>query len=986
MKTSKLIRALVAGGLIGLASVSSFAAGLGRLTVHSSLGQPLNAEIELLSVQGGELETLAARISKPDAFEAAKIAYAPVLANVRFSVETKPGGQPYLRVTTSQPVNEPFLDMLVELTWASGRLVREIPLLLDPAGFEAGKAPAVAKTLPAKNGEAKRDPQPAKTKTSPADSPVVAGGEQTGGSQYAVKTGDTLTKIATQVKPAGVNLDQMLVALYRENKKAFINENMNLLKAKSVLVVPNAEQARTVSVTEAKKEVLSQSSNWNAYRGKLAGQVASGSAQSDTGSQSASGKIDKATVEPSTPAAAAPKDVLKLSKGDGKGAPAGKSAADDKASALREDAIARANQMREDKARIAELEKNIVEMERLLALKSQSMAELQKQAEAAKSAAAKQAQAPVEKKMPEVKPEAAPKPTVSTKPALETKPAPEAKPTAAVKPAPEAKPAPEVKAAPVPDPKPAPEAKPAPAPQPVQATPSEKPVQAEKSTPAPENKSASEQPPKPAPKKAASPPPPEPSFAEELMENPLYIFGGIGVGAVLFGLLGYGAYRRRQQQSSNDSPATIGATSSLATDLRSGTAPNAKSSGVVDTGNSSFLTDFEKTGPGIIDVEEVDPVAEAEVYIAYGRDAQAEEILKEAMAKDAGRHEIPLKLLEIYSARKSAASFESIAKELHRSVGGSHPVWSRVAEMGRKLDPSNSLYTAAAVTAGAAVAASAPNESEMPTLHIPRAQEPAVSLPPEIPVAPPPPPVQEMVTLPPLQESAPAPQDLDFDLDLPPPRAAASSSAPMSSGLASLDLSLPTDSAPVEEKAPAPSVSLDFDLGGLELPKPMLNRAEPPAADQTMLARPKFAAQFSDDVLDLTDFSMGANSESAAAAPVEQAPASKPETHLPDLALDIGEPIISAAIDTAARRPAPAPSLDLGGLNLDLSSASLAQELPTDTNVDSEWHSVATKLDLAKAYLEIGDRDGAKEILQEVLQEGDTDQKREAEELTASLV
>src|SRR5206468_5401267 len=117
--------------------------------------------------------------------------------------------------------------------------------------------------------------------------------------------------------------------------------------------------------------------------------------------------------------------------------------------------------------------------------------------------------------------------------------------------------------------------------------------------------------------------------------------------------------------------------------------------GLVDTGNSSFLTDFDKTGPGTIDTDEVDPVAEAEVYIAYGRDAQAEEILKEAMARDKNRHEIALKLLEIYHARKSATAFETVAKELKSAVGENHPLWQKAAAMGAQIDPNNPLYQGA---------------------------------------------------------------------------------------------------------------------------------------------------------------------------------------------------------------------------------------------------------------------------------------------------
>jgi len=965
MKTSKLIRALVAGGLVGLASVSSFAAGLGRLTVQSSLGQPLQAEIELLSLQKGELDTLIARIATQEAFQEAKIEYSPALNGVRFSIETKPSGQPYLRVSTVQPINEPFVDMLVEISSTSGRLLREFPLLLDPPGFNPSKPPAIAKSavVPARP-VVTPTPQPAKSATPAASAPLPITEAQPS-SSYKVKSGDTLSKIAGQLKSRDVNLDQMLVALFRQNKQAFIGDNMNRLRAKTILRVPSSEQAKAVPESEARREVLAQSGSWASYRGRLANQVAATPAQPQAGAHSSAGKIDKAVVEKPAAPAAAPKDVLKLSKGDKK-APGVDSTAEDKSTALREELVARSNQMKEDKARIAQLEKNIAEMERLLALKNQSMVELQKQAESAKSAQAQTNKSPVD-----------------------AKPAPEAKTAQPASPAPEAKPAP------------APEAK--------SAAPEAKPAPAQEAKPAPEAKSEPVVPPiesKPAtpPKKAAPTPPPEPDFMEGLMENPVYIMGGAGIGLALFGLILFGAYKRRK----SDGSTTTGTTSSLASDLRSGTSPNAKSSGVVDTGNSSFLTDFEKTGPGIIDVEEVDPVAEAEVYIAYGRDAQAEEILKEAMAKDSGRHEIPLKLLEIYAARKSVSSFEAVAKQLHDSIGSSHPLWARVVEMGQKLDPSNSLYV---IGAAAASTIEPPATTNIEVPVVPSAPEPES-------------PRVSNDGGPTTGELAAHGDDLDFDLDLPSSDAPASIDVSLSSGDAPLDLPLKEEPIHIEEVQPEevpsePTLSptegsaLDFDLGGIELPKPVPDRAEPPAADQTMLARPKFTAQFTDDDLDLSDFGgdQAASASSAASEQPEETPvidmptAAKLDTPLPDLSLDIGTPIIPAAVDTAAKRPAP--TLELDGLNLDMAPVSFTLDTPSeatidthadsdsdvateidtgmDANLDSEWHSVATKLDLARAYLEIGDKEGAREILQEVMQEGDTDQKREAEELTANM-
>src|SRR5437667_3017190 len=100
-----------------LASPMVHAAGLGQLSVISPLGQPLNAEIEIVSLQSGEEEGLVARLASPDAFKQAGIDYNPALTGLRFAVQRR-DGRPVLRLSTTQPINEPFLDMLVELQWS----------------------------------------------------------------------------------------------------------------------------------------------------------------------------------------------------------------------------------------------------------------------------------------------------------------------------------------------------------------------------------------------------------------------------------------------------------------------------------------------------------------------------------------------------------------------------------------------------------------------------------------------------------------------------------------------------------------------------------------------------------------------------------------------------------------------------------------------------------------------------------------------------
>jgi pilus assembly protein FimV len=129
--------------------------------------------------------------------------------------------------------------------------------------------------------------------------------------------------------------------------------------------------------------------------------------------------------------------------------------------------------------------------------------------------------------------------------------------------------------------------------------------------------------------------------------------------------------------------------------------------GSVNTGDTSFLTDFSQAGLGTIDTHDVDPIAEAEVYMAYGRDAQAEEILKEAILKNPDRHEIRVKLLEIYAARRNTAAFEAAAGEFFAALGSKpSPLWDKACEMGRSHRSDQSAVWRRTVECAPAAAAS----------------------------------------------------------------------------------------------------------------------------------------------------------------------------------------------------------------------------------------------------------------------------------------
>ena len=143
--------AWLTAGLMLMASFPAYAAGLGKLTVTSALGQPFRGEIDLLAVDKKDLGSLRARFASFEAFKEANIERSPALSAMRFSVEQKKNGDPYLKITSSKPVDEPFLDMLVELDWPAGRLVREYTVLLDPPGYNEQRAEA-APSIPPVSG------------------------------------------------------------------------------------------------------------------------------------------------------------------------------------------------------------------------------------------------------------------------------------------------------------------------------------------------------------------------------------------------------------------------------------------------------------------------------------------------------------------------------------------------------------------------------------------------------------------------------------------------------------------------------------------------------------------------------------------------------------------------------------------------------------------------------------------------------------------
>jgi pilus assembly protein FimV len=649
--------------------IYGFAAGLGKLNVDSGLGEPLKAQIDLLSVTPDELSSLTAAIASEEAYAVQGIPRLGVHNSIKVELAKNPDGSPVLKLRSQQPIDDPYLDMLIQVDWASGRLLREYTILLDPPGYKqaADEEPvtksAINKPYAASGANVSTganvgmyevpqrlvDKSKSKKKASSSGSSQNAQKETTvavnDSVELTTQRGDTLISIAKEVSTEGVSLDQVMVGLFEANKKAFTDGNMNRLKVGQIIRVPSKEELAAVDSKQAKNEIKVHASNWNAYKNSLAGNVvAAPVAEEVEQKQSASGKIataeDKAALTKS-----GPQDVVKLSAGGKVAAQGGKGSAeaDAKVLALQEEATAREKALKEANDRTTALEAQVADMQKLLALKSQTMADMQKNADVAANTA--------ESKPPATTPQPAPIATGTAVPEATVEPAATPEPETAT-PAEDIKKAPAVVIAPV--------------------------------QPMPEE---------------------EPSFLTSLLESVnLFMLGGAGGVALLgTGWLYLRNKRRRDLDSFERGILTSGG-------LRANTVFGNTTGNATSSADTSFLTDFAQSADGgMIDTNDVDPIAEAEVYMAYGRDAQAEEILKDAISKEPKRYELHLKLLEMYAARKDVSAFEAIAGELYTTLGADDPTWAKVAELGIAVEPDNPLYDISQITPS--IAAVKPVES-----------------------------------------------------------------------------------------------------------------------------------------------------------------------------------------------------------------------------------------------------------------------------------
>jgi len=367
---------------IATGSLSAHALTLGRLQVLSSMGEPLRAEVEVNPASAEETRGLRAEIATPRSFQQAGMEYNPALEGVSTSIDNR-GERSFIVLQGRKPVQDTFVDLILETQWSTGRLVRNYALLLNSASSKPQQAaPQTAVALPAATttspGTATSTGQPrveynaqnvpvyrfdpvdtakaapsAATAAAGTDTPAVQTRLATPqGTTVTVAPGQTASHLALAHMPTSVSLDQMLVAMLRNNPHAFIEDNVNLVRAGAVLQMPSPEQAQQTSAQQARQIVIAQTRDFAAYARRLAEsplKIVNGPGRE------ASGKVT-AEVQ-AAPDAQASEDTLTLSKSQ-----VGKNSAEVKLAAERE--------AREASDQTAELNKNIEDLNSLLAAAS----------------------------------------------------------------------------------------------------------------------------------------------------------------------------------------------------------------------------------------------------------------------------------------------------------------------------------------------------------------------------------------------------------------------------------------------------------------------------------------------------------------------------------------------------------------------------------------------------------------------------------------
>ncbi len=907
-KTSGYIACLAWSGIV-------CAMGLGEINVSSNLGQPLKAEIELVSVDKADKSSINAKLASAEAFKNAGIDYPYALPKLKFEVANRDNGDPYIKVTSPQAVNEPFVTLLIEVTWSTGKLMREYTFLLDPADFnpqvpkEAVKPIEPVVMIPT-TPVAPVNPAPAITPTVPA---VVA---------PTPITQAPVSQALSPAQPATINSAQP------EKKNTVpLQEETSVAKQKAAPAVEDevSKAAEGVSEEQPAPETPISEEPITVVRGDSLSKIALKTKPAEISLDRMLVALYRANAD-----AFVDHNMNRLKTGKIIRLPDAKEL----------EAIDQSEAVKEVHAQVVDWN---AYRQQLSSVRTESREQVGNQESSGKVTSAVIEKSPVSKEASkgvlklskgEVSDEAV---VGGVKVAAQDKA--NAKAEAAIAKNKALKETQE------------------------RAAILEKNVKdlqrlAELKKNASSGKASSgvaaassvvaTGKPKAAAPKAVQPPAAvvETSFLDDVLEDPIKLAGIVAVLLALGGA-GFVVVRRRGK---NKGDAEKQKREKSDTDDLGATTVHIAEPIVPSPETGDFTQTAFSDASATSNADEVDPIGEADLFLTFGRDAQAEAVLKEALVNNPGNIQVKLKLLSIYSNRKDTNSFLSIAREIKDS--GDKAVWGQAEAMGRELEPSNPFY-------GGDGSSSAP-VAESKT----KAAEASVDF------------------------------DLGFGSTNPAIKTGQDFMKAVVEEQSNQDKTTVLSAAELSAVKESP---MDFDItgthpdgkqeGGAEA-SPLFNMDEmmfditsSRKSGATNAATPNTSTKpdesnLNDLIFDVT--TTAPKGHTAAAATPAIAPGADD-----GLAFTLDFPTELTAGSTA--KTAPPADIGFGGISLNLDGLASSDSSSKTEVKDERWQEVATKLDLAKAYQEMGDAAGTKEILEEVLRDGDEQQRESAQAMLQQL-
>ena len=998
--------------LLSMLPSAAFALGLGDIRLLSPLNAPLDAEIEVVDATPEDLANLQAQVASRDTFARHGLEWPVFLSSVQVKTNRTSEGHALIKLKSTDAITEPFITLLIEVNWARGHLVREYTMLLDPPVYTPGQSPAnnapvaapaagagsregaiarsadpgaPASPAPSPNqshevaapasesstaadttARPKRGSKGAKTVAAPPPAAEEGAG---GGNSHVVQRGETLSSIASNVAGTKENSPEThswMLAIYQANPRAF-EQNMNLLRSGAVLRMPENSEVSSISPSTAATEIRRQYAAWRGGAG--AEGAASGSKQS--------GQLHLVTPSDDAggPATAASNAEVKSLQG-----------------------------------RVHDLEGQLSESKRLLEMKNAQLADLQTRLATQQGAA----------KAPPAAPPAAEPPAAAAPPPAEEPAPPVAKaepPAAAAPPA-------------VEEPPPAQEAQPTPPPAAAAPTPPVKrpqPVQAQQQGG---------------------------GLIDSLMD---YWWALALLVVAVAGYFGFKTWRSRRQSEFDDSLsrlAVAGASSAERGFASGDTAPMRPVSG--ENPEGAFLVEESGThqrprfgaaaaapaaarhvatsdetisSEAAINLDQGDPLAEADFHMAYGLYDQAADLIRIAINREPNRRDLKLKLLEVFFVWGNKEQFLTAARDLAATRADAAPgEWEKIVIMGKQLAPDDPLFAGGGTTGATDGGVDLDLEGGQSRVDFDLLGEPV--------------------------PGAHGANDVDLDIGsaLGEPEPTREISTDRNTALEpgygnstgttrQMTARIPNDDDLLAE--------FGAETEGPTVEQPALSSAENPtirqkvamALKQTPGAEQTAELAIDDLGLDLAGLDtvdqpgLGASSDAPTLVAgmddrsrkiIEEAQrrAASEDTSLSTGAWQLDENELDAALaedhhengehDASVTSrlsqltgndvdydlgdaPAEHHSANGNGLDLDLGTATVpdaaftaTQKLSSDDLAlpDLEpvtMSEVGTKLDLARAYMDMGDPDGAKNILEEVLHEGSMTQKQEAQRLMESL-